>query len=56
MNQDDLLRLIFRLQRCLLNHPPVPALFEERTLVLSQAEALIRDMEEEPYELPQRED
>lgn len=56
MREADLLNLIHRLYWCLVNHPPAPEMFKERTRLLSEAHELVRHMDvEEPYVIPSEE-
>jgi hypothetical protein len=51
VSEVDKLRLIYDLYWCLINHPPLPELFEMRTRLLSQAYELVGHMEER-YDIP----
>lgn len=55
VSRDELLILINQLYWCLINHPPEPSMFKERTKLLSEAHELTKYMDV-PYGLPDSED
>lgn len=46
MTDDQKMRLIYDLYWCLVNHPPCPDMFENRTRVLSEAYGVVRHLED----------